>query len=92
MSAMGEKVWSQSERWVGTMVEDAFVMISLDHGQYVSLNATATDVWNAIGTPNTLDHIVDALTTGYDVPPERCRTSVTELLTKLEGMGLVSSS
>ena len=87
-----EKVWRRSENWVGTSVEDAFVMISLEHGQYVSLNPTATDVWEAIETPDTIDHIVDKLTARYDVSAEHCRKSVSDLLVKLEGMGLVSSS
>jgi hypothetical protein len=88
---MGEKVWSRSENWVGTAVEDDFVMINLDHGQYVSLNPTATDVWNAIEAPETIDRIVEKLIASYDVEPEHCHKSVTALLAKLEGMGLVSA-
>jgi hypothetical protein len=85
------KIWSRKENWVGAAIEDAFVMINLDQGHYVSLNPTATDVWNAIETPAAIPDIVSKLTARYDVPAEHCRKSVTELLEKLEGMDLITS-
>jgi hypothetical protein len=36
------------ENWVGTPIEDAYVMLNLDLGRYVSLNCAATD---ATSTP-----------------------------------------
>ena len=89
---MPEKLWRRSENWVGTSIEDAFVMISLESGRYVSLTATATGVWDAIETPNTIDTIVEKLTGAFEVSAEQCRKSVTELLSKFEEMGLVSSN
>ena len=89
---MSDKVWARKPNWIGTTVEDAFVMIDIDHGQYVSLNPTATDVWNAIETPDTVDRIVEKLVAHYDIGAEQCRKSVAGLLEKLEAMGLVSAS
>jgi hypothetical protein len=89
---MDARVWRQSENWVGTRIEDVFAMISLDQGQYVSLNATATEVWEAIETPATIDHIAEKLIARYEVSAEHCQSSVTNLLARLEDLGLVSSS
>lgn len=89
---MSEKKWSRAENWVGATIEDAFVMLNLDQGHYVSLNSTATDVWNAMETPAAISDIVSKLTARYDVQAEHCRNSVTELLEKLEGMGLITSA
>jgi hypothetical protein len=87
---MPEKKWSRKENWVGTAIEDAYVMVNLDLGHYVSLNCTATDAWNAIERPAPISEIVSKLTARYDVPVEHCRKSVTELLEKLEAMGLIN--
>jgi hypothetical protein len=87
---MPEKKWSRKKNWVGTAIEDAYFMVNLDLGHYVRLNCTATDVWNAIERPAGISEIVSILTARYDVPVEHCRKSVTELLEKLEAMGLIN--
>jgi hypothetical protein len=89
---MSETIWQRKENWVGSQIEDSFVMLNFDGGEYVSLNCSATDVWNALETPSTAARIVDVLTARYDVPIDKCASSVDRLLTDLAAKGLISPS
>jgi len=42
---MGDRRWARSDDWVGSEIEDSFVMVNIDSGKYVALNPTATAVW-----------------------------------------------
>lgn len=87
---MSETIWQRKENWVGSQIEDAFVMLDFNGGEYVSLNATATDVWNALETPGSASQIVTSLTAVYDVPADQCAKSVDRLLTEFAAKGLIA--
>ena len=38
---MSEPLWARSDDWVGSEIDDSFVMVNIDSGKYVALNATA---------------------------------------------------
>jgi Coenzyme PQQ synthesis protein D (PqqD) len=82
-------IWMRKDNWVGSQIEDAFVMLDFEGGEYVSLNATATDVWNALENPKTAADIVAGLTIQYDVSADQCVASVNKLLGDLEAKGLI---
>ncbi|MEY2927543.1 MAG: hypothetical protein RL367_2020, partial [Pseudomonadota bacterium] len=46
VNPVADTIWQRSESWVGSQIDDSFVMLNIEVGDYVSLNATATDVWN----------------------------------------------
>jgi hypothetical protein len=82
-------IWIRKDNWVGSQIDDAFVMLDFMGGEYVSLNATATDVWNALEHPSTASDIVSSLMAKYDVPQEQCAAAVDRLLGDLEVKGLI---
>lgn len=82
--------WQRQEDWVGSQVEDSFVMINLEHGTYVSLNATAAETWQLLAEPRDEDELIAALTTKFSVDPDHCRTAVNELLKDLHDRALVA--
>ncbi len=86
---MSETSWQARDEWVGSQIEDLFVMINLDHGKYVSLNATANHVWQMLATPHTESEIVASLTDSFDVDADRARESLGRLLHELETKNLV---
>ena len=45
---MSGTIWQRSDQWIGTEVEDSFVMVNIETGKYVSLNPTANAVWRAL--------------------------------------------
>ena len=87
---MGDMVWQRSEAWVGTEVEDSFVMINLETGTYLTLNSTAKAVWAALETPRTDAAIVEQLLERFDVAPADCTTAVTALLTRMRDLKIAS--
>lgn len=87
---MGESSWRARDEWVGSQVEDLFVMINLDHGKYVSLNATANHVWQMLATPHTESEIVASLTENFAVDEDKARDSVGRLLQELESKNLIA--
>jgi hypothetical protein len=89
---LSDTIWHRSDNWVGSQIEDAFVMLDIESGNYVSLNATATDVWNALETPASAATIVSAMVAQYDVPAENCAASIDNLLLDLQAKGLINSA
>ena len=87
---MTETLWQRTDQWVGTEVEDSFVMINLETGTYLTLNATANAVWDVLETPQTQGAVEAALLDRFDVVPEGCTTAVTSLLAKMRDMKLAS--
>jgi hypothetical protein len=66
------------------------VLLDMRRSHYIGLNVTATYVWRLLETPQSLDDLCDALTTEFDIARERCRRSITELLDRMEAVGLVA--
>lgn len=89
---MGEPLWKRSDDWVGSEIEDAFVMVNIDSGKYVALNLTATKVWEAMESPVDQPGIERALREAYTVSPEDCHRSVTALLTQMQELQLASQT
>jgi hypothetical protein len=87
---MGESSWRARDEWVGSQVEDLFVMINLDHGKYVSLNATANHVWQMLATPHTENEIIASLVETFEVDEDKARESVGRLLEDLENKNLIA--
>jgi hypothetical protein len=85
-------IWHRNDNWVGSQIEDMFVMLNIDNGDYVSLNATATDVWNALEKPASAATLVSALVTRYDIPEDHCTASIDRLLGDLQAKGLINSA
>ncbi len=89
---MGEQLWKRSDDWVGSEIEDAFVMVNIESGKYVALNITATTVWEAMETPVDQPAIERALREAYSVSPEDCHRSVTALLAQMQDLQLASQA
>ncbi len=85
---MTDQLWQRRDTWVGTQVEDQMVMINIDAGDYVSLNDTATAVWNALEAPASVESIVGGLIDAYEIDEATCRASVERVLGELQAMHL----
>lgn len=84
-------MWQRRDDWIGSQVDDSFVMINLDHGSYVALNATAADTWELLAEPQDEDALVDALVGKFDVDPAHCRRVLRTLLDDMVARELVRS-
>jgi hypothetical protein len=89
---MNEKTWEQTEGWVGADLEDSFVLLSVNGGEYISLNSTAKEIWNAIETPTSQAQIVVHLRDRFDVDEQMSRRAVDRTLAHLIERGLARSA
>lgn len=86
---MNATKWQRKDNWVGASIDDAFVMLDFEGGTYVSLNPTATDVWNALEQPCSAEQIVEELAGRYEVDQERCAQAVKRLLGEFHDKRLI---
>lgn len=89
---MSELLWRRSDDWVGSAIEDSFVMLNIDSGKYIALNATAHAVWEALETPVDQASIEQTLCQAFEVSSEDCHRSVGALLTQMHDLQLVTPS
>ena len=83
-------LWQRTAEWVGTEVEDSFVMINLETGTYLTLNQTASAVWDALETPHSQSGIEDRLMNRFEVAAEDCTIAVTTLLAQMRELKLAN--
>ena len=83
-------MWQRRDDWVGSQVDDQYVMIHLDSGRYMALNQTAAAAWHALETPLGRDDLVDTFVARFRVDPETCARSVDAMLDKMTEMGLIA--
>ncbi len=87
---MNAPKWQRNEDWIGSTIDDAFVMVNIDTGTYVALNATAGAVWEAMAAPVEQTGIEQALLAHFAVSAEACHGAVTALLTRMQELQLAA--
>lgn len=85
---MSESMWQRDENWVGSQIEDSFVMVNIETGKYVALNQSASAIWDALEKPRSAEEIVSELRGKYEVDIAACRNSVERVLGEMSGLQL----
>lgn len=70
-------------------VGDETVLLDLQTGDYLGLDAVASSIWEHLRTPQTLDSIVGKLIEEYNVREEACRRDTLEFLERIDSLGLL---
>ena len=73
---------------VETRVGDQTLMMSVAHGKYYSVDATAGRIWEMIERPIALSEVVAALMREYDVSSDECEAEVKSFVGDLLSNGL----
>lgn len=81
---MSDAKWARNDDWVGSAIEDSYVMVNIGNGSYVALNETARAIWDALETPRTKDEITTHLTAEFAVSAEVCAAAVERTLAQME--------
>ena len=89
---MNTTLWQRNEDWVGSEIDDAFVMVNVETGKYVALNQTASAVWQALEHPVDQPAIERALCERFDVTPDECRRAVEGLLAQMRELRLAQAA
>jgi len=70
-------------------IGEALLMMSIERGQYFSLNSVAARIWEMLEQPATPDIVSHRLCEEYDVAPDVCAEQVSRFLAKLRELELV---
>lgn len=87
---MTDRIWRRNDAWVGSPIEDSYVMVNIESGTYVSLNPTARAIWEALETPSTQAQVEASLLGRYEVAPDACSRSVAKALQEMQTQQLAS--
>lgn len=83
------QLWRRIDQFVGTEIEDSFVILDVERAAYFSFNPSAKEIWNLLEEPISIDGIADHLTARYDVSRDVCTQSIERLLSRFSDKGLV---
>lgn len=65
------------------------VMMNLDNGDYLGLNSVASDIWNLLEKPVSVEDLYSQILNIYDVTEEQCKTEVNDFLQKLSEQNML---
>ena len=88
-------VWLISPDALGTYTDDGAVVLDIPKGICYSLNTTPSRIWLAMETsPSgiTLEGIVGAIETHFEIPHQELEADTAECLDKLQRMGLLQEN
>ena len=85
---MSDILWQRVDDWVGSEIEDSFVMVNIETGKYVSLNITASAVWQLLEQPHTQPQLEAALRQRFAVDEAACHQSISALLATMSELKL----
>lgn len=84
-------VYHQSPDVVSSPLDEGSALLDLTSSTYFSLNAVGALAWDRLSSGATVEQVVAAVTSRYDIAETQCRADMESLLTLLEAKGLVRS-
>lgn len=76
---------------IHSKIDDEIVMVNIEHGNYYSLNAVASSIWEILASPKSVEEICDALTEEYDITKEECMEQVEKFVDALLKKGVIDT-
>lgn len=58
-------------------------MMSIENGKYYGLDLIGSQIWSLIGSPNSIENMVNTLCKEYDVDRKTCEEDLLEFINKL---------
>ena len=83
--------WHRDPDHVSSEIDGALVIFSAASGKYLSLNASARVVWEALTDPVTVDALANALVARFRVDEATAADAVRTVLEQLTGIGVVTA-
>lgn len=90
MSITLESVISRNEsNFLANPVGEEIIILNMETGDYLGLNAVGASIWDQIQEPRTVQHIIDKLIAEYDIDSNTCTTETLSYLVKINQLGLL---
>ena len=88
---MTNMIYQRNSETISGRLHDELVMMDIQKGKYFSLNQVATQIWDLLEKPTSLDEICNTLMAEYDIKAEQCISDVQSHLNEMQKLGLVIS-
>jgi len=85
-----QTIIAKNNQIIANEIDDELVMMSLEQGNYYSLNPVAKRIWELVETPMSVAQICSVLQQEYEVDYPNCLSSVLSFSQKMEAEGLLS--
>lgn len=85
----GQSVVVVARDQVSCDVAGEAAILSIKSGAYYGLDPVGARIWDLMQEPRAVAEIQNAITSEYDVEPERCAQDLADLLQKLLAEGLI---
>ncbi|MGJ3196260.1 lasso peptide biosynthesis PqqD family chaperone [Peribacillus frigoritolerans] len=82
-------LFSQSPGNIVSDMDGEKVMLSVQKGKYYNLGELGGEIWDLMKEPVTIQELVAALQSQYDVEQTKCEKQVTDFINQLLEQGLV---
>ena len=79
----------RSDGWLASDLGDEVMMMHIDRGVYVGLNAMGAEIWRRIETPHAIGDLCAGLVDAFEVDAETCRDEVEAFIDKMSARGLI---
>lgn len=79
----------RGDEHVETGIDDETLMMSIQQGNYYSVDGSAQRIWQLIEGSTKVRDVLDALVATYDVEPDQCKTELVSFLDELLENGLI---
>lgn len=90
MVMLGEKtIITRAKDVVGSLVEDEFILMSMDAGTFNLLDGPAADIWGFLDQPQSFENVVEHLLEIYEVDRTKCKSDCKELLQNMAALNLI---
>lgn len=76
-------ILSRSDDYLSNEIDGEVVMMNIETGTYISMNATGKSVWDLIVEPTSLAEILNSLTKEYDIAEEACKADVSPFIQQM---------
>ncbi len=86
MLTLSTTVKRNEDRLLISKVDDELIMMDIDEGSYISLNATGTIIWERIKEPIKIEDIVRYLTERFGIDTEICTKETLSFLNNINNL------
>lgn len=70
-------------------VDGEIVLICASTGEFFAIKGTGVEIWHLLDDPQSVEQMVESLTSEFEIDQSAARTEVEEFLGKLEKLGFV---
>jgi hypothetical protein len=75
--------------FLSSTLGDETVMMNLDSGDYLGLNNVASDIWNLLEEPISVETLYSQIMNMYNVSENQCKAEVNDFLKKVSEQNML---